>query len=64
MTFNTFKAKELIIEDLGNKKEFEARYKLICATCKNAIEIGDYFFFVGTGKVCTDCIGEMQEVIQ
>ena len=57
--------KQLLLEELANKKVFEAHWTTDCYLCGNDIEEDDSFYFFGDKKkVCADCKAQMEEVIE
>ena len=52
---NNHDLKQLIIEDLEEKKPYPAKWDLSCGLCDNDIPAGDDFFYLGGKKVCNDC---------
>lgn len=64
MSFDSGSAKELLKEDLENKKTFTAYREATCYLCKARIMVDEEFVFMGTyKKVGVDCLGELQEVL-
>jgi len=56
--------KEIIKEEFENKKSYDANFRFRCSGCRNWIEEGEPFYFVGNKKrVCGDCLAELQESI-
>jgi len=55
--------RDIIREDLENKKPFEAKFSFKCSGCGMPIVKGDTFFFVGSKKVDATCLSEMQDMV-
>ena len=58
--------KELLVEELGYKKTFNnSMYVFPCSCCKNTVEQGDEFIFMGDKKkVCINCQAEIIEYLE
>lgn len=59
--YNRYKAKELLIEDLENKKPFQANFDSKCYFGCQIIRGDDFYFMGDKRKVCASCRGELQE---
>lgn len=57
--------KAILLEELENKKAFDATWEGTCNVGGEDIEVGDTFYFMGEKKkVCQNCFTEMQEVVE
>ena len=65
MKISTRELKELLIEELENKKPFSANFPFDCALCGESVEEDEEFFFFGNKKrVCSDCRSEMESAVE
>lgn len=56
---------KLLIEELENKKLYEANWGTECDCCDGDIQQGDKFVFMGDKKkVCIDCVADMQDDLE
>lgn len=59
------KIKDVLMEELDNKKSFTANWDTECEICNQDIMEGDDFYFFGEKrKVCSNCHNEMGDQIE
>lgn len=57
--------KGILLEELENKKSFEANWDTECSVGGEDILVGDTFYFMGEKKkVCQNCFAEIQEEVE
>lgn len=65
MSLQPRKAKDFLIEDLENKKSYQARFDGNCSTCMNKIYKSDEFYFIGDSKkLCLTCKIDLIDLIE
>lgn len=56
---------KLILEDLENKKHYNAKWDFACDGCGEQVFQGDALVFMGDKKkVCITCLAAMQDDLQ
>ena len=64
-TITISEIKKLLVEEMENKKSYEANYDTICDVDNGNIYKGEEFIFMGSRKkVCTNCQSDIMEFLE
>lgn len=62
--YSKSQVKDIIMEDLDEKKPYTASWDFDCEIGFDTISEGDEFFYIAGKKVCNDCRSEIRDVVE
>jgi len=57
--------KQILLDELENKKSYDAKWETVCDSCGDDIQEEDSFIFMGDKqKICNECQGHVTEFLE